>query len=120
MVTFENYTSSSLHVDEIKHTVTMLLIGGSFSDLSEAKFFTVEGNNFVAEVTLNSGKITVENVPRYVTSLTLFGMLDLDCNRHKVALSNVMGITINTPLKTSGVFKPVNYDTSVRPMQPAL
>lgn len=111
-VEFEAYTAN-LHVDVTKHDVDMLLqTGESLTEISNnAAFFTVEGNNFVQEVTLNTNEVLgITNVPRYVTSLTLYGQVFLDCTRSKVNLSNAMPINIGTPLKTSGKFQPVGFN----------
>ena len=111
-VEFKNYTTN-LHVDVTKHDVEMFLQDGeSLTEINNnAAFFTVEGNNFVQEVTLNTNEVLgIKDVPRYVTSLTLYGQVFLDCTRSKVNLSNAMPIIIGTPLKTSGKFQPVGFD----------
>lgn len=113
-VEFDAY-NASLHVDVTKHDVDMLLQSGeTLTQISNnAAFFTVEGNNFVQEVTLNTNEVLgITNVPRYVTTLTLYGQVFLDCTRSKVKLSNAMPINIGTPLKTSGTFQPVGFDKS--------
>ncbi len=111
-VEFKSY-SANLHVDVTKHDVDMILDTGNFNELTnDAAFFTVEGNGFVQEVQLNTVQLSIKDVPRYVTSLTLYGQVFLDCDRSKKALSNAMAINIGTPLKTSGKFQPVNYGTA--------
>jgi len=111
-VEFKSY-SANLHVDVTKHDVAMVLDGGNFNDLTnDAAFFTVEGNGFVQEIQLNTVQLNIKDVPRYVTSLTLYGQVFLNCDRSKQVLSNAMPINIGTPLKTSGKFQPVGFNAS--------
>lgn len=107
-VDFKEYTVN-LHSNEIRHDVTMELSTGTFNDLiSNAAFFTVEGDGFVQEVSLNTNTLTIRDVPTYVKTLTLKGQVFETCKRVKKDLSNAMDITIGQPLLKSGVFKPKN------------
>lgn len=109
-VTFDTYTVD-LHSNEIRHDVTMKLSSGTFNDLiSNAAFFTVEGDGFVQEVALNTNELTIRDVPTYVKSLTLNGQVFETCKREKQSLSNAMPITIGQPLLKTGVFRPVNWN----------
>lgn len=107
-VNFKEYTVD-LHSNEIRHDVIMNLTRGDFNDLiSNAAFFTVEGDGFVQEVSLNTNTLTIRDVPTYVKTLTLKGQVFTSCKRTKEVLSNAMAITIGQPLLKSGVFKPKN------------
>lgn len=109
-VTFQEY-AVDLHSNVIRHDVTMKLPTDTFANLiSQAAFFTVEGDSFVQEVSLNTNTLTIENVPTYVKTLTLKGQVFKTCDREKVILSNAMPINIGKPLLTSGVFRPVDFD----------
>ena len=109
-VTFLTY-DVPLHSDVIRHDVNMTLESGTFATLNnEAAFFTVEGDGFVQEVSLNTKTLIIENVPTYVGSLTLYGQVFKTCSRVKVALSFPMTIEVTRPLLTSGVFRPVGFN----------
>lgn len=109
-VNFDKY-EVDLHSNVIRHDVTMTLSSGTFATLlNEAAFFTVEGDSFVQEVSLNTDTLTIENVPTYVKTLTLKGQVFKTCSREKVDLSNAMSIEVGKPLLTSGVFRPVGYN----------
>lgn len=100
-----------LHSDVVRHDVNMTLSTGTFTNLiNEAAFFTVEGDGFVQEVSLNTKTLIIGDVPTYVESLTLYGQVFRTCSRVKVALSDPMTIDVTRPLLTSGVFQPVDYD----------